>query len=108
MDPEANVPLTPNHLLLLREMPNISPGLFSSNDNYSKKRWRQIQYLASQFWLRWNHKYLQLLQVRLKWQKPKDNFKVGDVVLVYDKNAPRGKWPLGRIVKIFPDRNNRV
>ena len=38
MDPEANVPLTPNHLLLLREMPNISPGMFSSNDNYSKKR----------------------------------------------------------------------
>ena len=38
MDPEANMPLTPNHLLLLRETSNIAPGIFDSADNYASKR----------------------------------------------------------------------
>ena len=108
MDHEANVPLTPNHLLLLRESPNTSPGLFSKDDSYVSKRWRQVQYLAQQFWLRWSREYLQNLQPRVKWQKEKHNFKINDIVLVYDENAARGKWPLGRIVDIYPDRCNRV
>ena len=33
----------------------------------------------------------------------KPNFAIGDVVLLADTAAPRGKWPLGRIVQIFPD-----
>ena len=36
MDPEADVPLTPNHLLLLRESPNLPPGIFLDKDNYSQ------------------------------------------------------------------------
>ena len=108
MDPEDNVPLTPNHLLLLGEMPNSAPGIFTKDDQYSKKRWRQIQYLADQFWFRWGREYLQLLQVRPKWQTSEDNYNIDDIVLVHDENAPRGKWPLGKVVDIFPDRNNRV
>ena len=66
MDPEADVPLTPNHLLLLRELPNLPPGTFLDEDKYSTKRWRQIQYLSQQFWLRWSHEYIQTLQIRSK------------------------------------------
>jgi len=29
-------------------------------------------------------------------------------VLVYDENAARGKWPLGKIIEVYPDRSNRV
>ena len=108
MDPEAEVPLTPNHLLLMREVANLSPAILTSADNYASKRWRQVQYLAQQFWLRWSKEYLQNLQPRVKWQTEKDNFKVDDIVLVYDENAPRGKWPLGRVVKVYPDRCHRV
>ena len=108
MDPEADVPLTPNHLLLLRESPNLPPGTFLNKDKYSIKRWRQIQYLSQQFWLQWSHECIQTLQIRLKWQKVKDNFKIHDVVLVYDENLPRGKWPLGRVVELFPDCQNHV
>ena len=46
-------PLTPNHLPLLRNSPNLPPGLFSKDDCYSKRRWVQAQYLANQFWLQW-------------------------------------------------------
>jgi len=31
-------PLTPNHLLLLHDSPNLPPGVFSKNDCYSRTR----------------------------------------------------------------------
>ena len=108
MDPEADVPLTPNYLLLMRDSANYSPGQFTDDDNYSIKRWCQVQYLAQQFWKRWSAEYVQTLQLRTKWQKAKTNFCVGNVALVYDENAPREKWPLGRVTKVFPDRHDKV
>ena len=45
-DPEA---LTPNHLLLLRSGPALPPGLFTKIDSFSRRRWRQVQYLADVF-----------------------------------------------------------
>ena len=40
-DPRDPSPLTPNHLLLLREGPNLPPGRFIKQDLY-KRRWRQV------------------------------------------------------------------
>ena len=42
-------PLTPNHLLLLKRKPILPPGLFNSDDKYSSRRWRQVQYMANLF-----------------------------------------------------------
>ena len=49
MDSEADVPLTPNHLLLLHEFSNLPPGTFLDKDKYSTKCWCQIQYLSEHF-----------------------------------------------------------
>ena len=46
-------PLTPNHLLLLSHDTSLPPGLFVKSDMYSRRRWRQVQYLADVFWERW-------------------------------------------------------
>ncbi|XP_059391451.1 uncharacterized protein LOC132124461 [Carassius carassius] len=46
-------PLTPNHLLLLKSQPNMPPGIFSKDDMYTRKRWKQVQYLVDLFWTRW-------------------------------------------------------
>lgn len=34
--------------------------------------------------------------------------KVGDLVLIVDYGTPRGRWPLGRIVTVFPGSDNVV
>ena len=48
LDPDAEEPFTPNHLRMMRS--STSPtGLFKGTDCYSRKRWRQVQYLADQF-----------------------------------------------------------
>ena len=42
MDPEHDAPLTPNHLKMLRGNCDQAPGIFQSDDQYSRKRWRQV------------------------------------------------------------------
>ena len=41
-------PITPNHLLLLRNGPVIPPGKFDKSDMY-RRRWRYAQHLADVF-----------------------------------------------------------
>ena len=57
-DPRDLEPMTTNHLLLLRSGPAVLPGNFNKDDNYSQRKWRQVQYLADVFWHRWIREYL--------------------------------------------------
>lgn len=104
-DPE---PLTPNHLLQMKGMPILPPGLFEKNDIYSRRRWKQVQYISDLFWKRWTREYLPLMQERQKWNEVKDNLKPGDIVLIIDENSPRNSWPMGRITDTFPDKEGQV
>ena len=99
-DPSDAEALTPNHLLLLRSGPRLPPGEFSKEDSYSRRRWRQVQYLANVFWRRWIKEYLPQLQERQKWAYPSSYFAVNDIVLVVDDRAPRSSWPLGRVTGV--------
>lgn len=99
-DPKDLEPLSPNHLLLLRSESSLPPGVFTNDDVYSKRKWKQVQYLADLFWRRWIQEYLPTLQRRQKWLRPSRNFCVNDIVLVVDDRLPRGSWPLGRITGV--------
>lgn len=101
-------PLTPNDLLLLKARPVLPPGVFNKSDLYTKRRWKQVQYLANLFWRRWTLEYLPLLQERQKWNVKRRNFQCDDIVLVVDPTSPRGSWILGRIVKVYPDNRGLV
>ena len=100
--------LTPNHLLLMNKKPNLPPTLTDPKDQYARRRWRQVQYLADIFWRRWTKEYLPLLQERQKWNRQRENLKVGDIVLLVDNTAPRNNWIMGRVVETQPDRYGRV
>ena len=54
-------PLTPNHLPLPKSESPLPPGLFKKEDSLSRRRWKQVQYLADVFWRRWSREYLPLL-----------------------------------------------
>lgn len=101
-------PLTPNHLLLLRGCGEGIPGQFSDADLISVRRWRQVQYLAQQFWLRWRREYLPTLQRRQKWVSKTRNVRQGDVVLMVEDDVPRGHWRLGRVTEVFPGRDGLI
>ena len=98
--------LTPSHLLLLRAGSAIPPGVFSKDDNYSCRRWRQVQYLSNVFWRRWTREYLPSLQQRQRWNKQQLNLAVNDIVLLLDENLPRSVWPLGRVLEVYHNRRD--
>ena len=107
-DPKDLEPLTPNHLLLLRSNPSLPVGSFGKEDSYSKRRWRQVQYISDIFWKRWLKEYLPALQERAKWMKPRRSLEIGDLVLIADENVHRGKWPLGKVVDVFRGKDGYV
>ena len=96
-DPNDPYPVSPAALLTLRGSGSTDPpSFFPEGDllSYGKRRWKRVQYLADQFWVRWKRDYLKTLQVRRKWQRRTRNVVVGDVVIVKE-NSPRNSWPMG-------------
>ena len=101
-------PLTPSRFLNLRPSTNIPPDVVSENDKFSRKRWRQAQLLANDYWRRWLKEYVPTLQERPKWQQKKRNLHVRDIVLVVDDNVGRNQWALGRVQNVFPGADGLV
>nr|CAB3263155.1 uncharacterized protein LOC104265735 [Phallusia mammillata] len=108
MDTESDEPLTPNHLVLLGHCDTLPPGVFDKKDNYVRRRWRQVQYLANQFWSRWVNEYLPTLQVRQTWTVPERNLAHDDLVLLADNSVSRGRWLTGRVVDTYPAEDGSV
>ena len=109
-DPQSLTPLTPNHLLTMKTKVVLPPpGAFQSADKYCRKRWKRVQHLANQFWVRWKKEYLLNLQQRQKWLKPRRNLCVGDIVLIKgDEGLPRNRWQLARVVTAYKGADGYV
>ena len=108
-DPKAPEPLTPNHLITMKSKILLpAPGHFVQEDIYTRQRWRKVQLLADQFWLRWKKEYLRTLQCRQKWHKTSRNVAVGDIVLLKDEDLVRGHWRLGRVTEAITDMDDLV
>ncbi len=101
--------LTPAHILHMKCGITLPPpGIFQRADVYLRKRWRRVQYVANIFWTRWKKEYLLTLQERSKWNHPRRNMAVGDVVIIREDASPRNTWPTGRVTEIEPDRKGLV
>ena len=102
-------PLSPVNILTMKsKVVSPPPGEFSKPDIYSRKRWRRIQHIANEFWSRWKKEYLQSLQERQKWEGKRRNFKIGDIVVVYQNNVSRNHWPMARIIHVNSDEKELV
>jgi hypothetical protein len=90
--------LTPAMLLTGRgNVHALPPGLFERRDQYTRRWWKQAQYMADVFWRRFITEYISTLQRRCKWTAKENNLAPDDLVLVADESTARGYWPLGRI-----------
>ena len=100
--------ITPNHFLISRANPVLPCGVFSDKEISCKKRWRQTQVVVNQVWSRWLKEYFPALIERKKWNLPSHNLSVGDLVLVVDEKTQRGDWPLARVTRIFPGKDDTI
>ena len=62
--------------------------------------------MADVFWRRWLKEYLPILQERQKWNQPRKNVEVGNVVLLLQENTPRSLWPLACVIEVHRNRND--
>ncbi|XP_043238930.1 uncharacterized protein LOC122390257 [Amphibalanus amphitrite] len=107
-DPGDYQPLTPNHFLIGRASPQLPPGVFVDGDLCGRRRWKHTQVLIDHIWRRWRREYLPTLTTRVKWRADTADVQLGELVLVTDDNLPRGHWPVGRVVNVFPGADGRV
>ena len=78
-DPADFAALTPNHLLL-QGATQLPPGVFVSEDKFSRRRWRKVQFLVDHYWNSWIREYLLALQRRQNWVKLRRNVQPGDLL----------------------------
>ena len=108
-DPHSAPPLSPNMLLTGKTRLVLPPpGEFKREDLYYRKMWRRTQHMAQEFWSRLSKEYLQQLQTRNKWIRPRRNFQVEDVVLLKENQSPRNRWPMAKVVATHPDDQGQV
>ena len=48
------------------------------------------------------------MQERQKWEGKRRNFKIGDIVAVYQNNVSRKHWPMARIIYLNSDKKGLV
>lgn len=107
-DPMDLAPLTPGHFLVGHALTTLPEPGFESLDLTPTCRYRLITKIRDDFWRRWKTDYLQTLQPRTRWQHVKDPLLLNSMVLLAEKDTPPAKWPIGRVVKLHPARDNFV
>ena len=103
-DSRDDLPLTPHHFLV----GHTERYHLVSESSCLQKRWKYVQELVTHVWRRWMREWIPALNRRQKWWRDYPNIKVGDIVLVVSADTPRGKWPLGRVLKVHPGADKKV
>lgn len=100
-DPFDLTPITAAHLVIGRSTLQrpLSEDVSDRDDN-RLTMWGLQQKMQQAFWQRWKSEYLINLQRRGKWYKPKENLKIGDMVIIMAENVPPTAWPLGRVLQV--------
>ena len=108
-NPDGLLTLTAGHFLLHKTPTTYPEDTTPLNNLQLLKKWKLCQAVTLHFWTRWSKEYLNSLQARTKWQTNTTNLLVGDIVAI----RPRGRfipshWPIGKVIKTLPGRDNRV
>ena len=90
-NPDDGSYLCPNDLLLGRASPNVPQGPFQERTS-QQFRFDYIQKVVESFWKKWTRDFFPGMIITQKWHVDRRNVQVGDVVLIQDSNAVRGKW----------------
>ena len=106
-DPSDGVYLCPNDLLLGRASSSIPEGPFQERSSH-RYRLDFVQQIVSAFWKRWVREVFPNLVICPKWHTERRNLKAGDIVLMQDDNALRGKWKKALVVDAPASADGKV
>ncbi|GFS54628.1 integrase catalytic domain-containing protein [Trichonephila clavipes] len=99
---------TPAHFLIGRPITSISEPNIIHIETNRLNIYQRLTKIVQSIWKRWSNNYLSNLQQRSKWKFEKDNAGVGDLVLIKEDNLAVNKWLMGRLIEVFPGKDNRI
>ena len=106
-DSDELKPITP--AMFLQEIPEVGvPDLDHIDKTNLSRRLRYQQRLREELRKRFRVEYLGNLMLKQTDKKSSYELKVGDIVLIENEDKKRTFWPLGRIVKLYPGKDNNV
>ncbi|KAK3107442.1 hypothetical protein FSP39_014704 [Pinctada imbricata] len=107
---DSDSPFVLSPQMLLTQKTSEIPTTFQDLDvpDIYRCQWKMVQVMANTFWKRWKGEFLSILQPRSKWHTVTENMKVGDVILLRDKETARNDWPTGLITRVFPSDDGLV
>lgn len=100
-DPRDPVALTPGHFLndcLQRRLPHYLEDKACN----LKQRWVLLQNITLTIWNNFMVQLVRRLHPRNKWPDRAEPLRPGQVVAILSPTPPKGKWPLGIIVEVYP------
>ena len=104
-DPE---PLTPHHIRRPYVERAHAPDIPEFNQRSVKARHKESQEVSDRFWRCWRREYLPNQAARKKWNIPRENLQIGDIVSIRDDNLVRDRWMFGRVINTFPGKDGVV
>ena len=108
-DPDEGSYLCPNDLLLGRSTPDVLQGPFAERNSLKYRlQFMERRLYVNSFWKRWSREVFPNLVLEPKWHTEKRNTQSGDVVMIQDSNAIRGKWKLGVITRVLESKDGRA
>lgn len=107
-NPDEMEILTPGHFLVgdMLRAP-VETSVLEINEN-RLTHWERCKRMKQEFWRIWSNEYVTQLQKRIKWNSAKENLREGDIVLVKDEITSPLLWPLGRITRVLPGKDELV
>lgn len=105
---EMEEAITPNHFLK-QSSQGLKPIVAMNDDaKYIRNNYEKKEQFANRCWKRFIVEYLPELTLRSKWYEPKRPLKIGDIVVVVDKDLPRNNYPKGRIIDVRTSKDGQV
>lgn len=100
--------ITPGHFLIQDNLLALPDDNRASERTSLVDRWNFLQKIVQDFWNIWSLEYLNTLRQRKKWRDQQENIKVGDVVVLIDKNIPPNSWLLAHVTETHPGKDGLV
>ncbi|XP_065204029.1 uncharacterized protein LOC135834119 [Planococcus citri] len=100
--------LTPGHFLIGRPLVAVSDDTSNSDVSHYRTRWDLVTQLRNAIWRRWKPEVLTSLQKRVKWTASTPQFEINDIVILSKEETAPLQWPLGRIIRTYPDSQGTV
>ena len=100
--------LTPGHFLIGKPLVALPDSQLSYRSMLLLKRWHLCQQLVRHFWECWHNEYFRTLNKYNKWHFPSRNVAVGDVVILQETGTISTKWPIARVIAVYPGLDKLV